>query len=212
MTALTFDSAWFLRRVKQLARRPSSDLSMLDADWYDLGTEAQLEAFSDLVSTFPWSQYFAPSQLTSSDQGLTYDLPVGATGHIELYNTRAGIPDSPLIPGMDFLIEANLIRIPNGRTRTFANGGPWFRGAVTPGIISAVDAPVLMPVDARTLIVYRALEKWASRPASGSDPSYWDSKYNADLLKMQLSLATKFNLQGYEAAMSVAAPWYLDVR
>lgn len=209
MTPLQFDSPWLLRRAKQLARRPAVDSSMSDLDWYDLATDGQLEAFRDIVACFPDSQYSAPVQLTASlDGGQTYALPAGATGHLELYATLNDVTNNPLLPGADFIPELGLIRMPNNRTRAFPNGAPWIRYAAMPGVIDAANPPTLLPMDARILIVDRMLVGWASRPASGGDPAFFDAKYQQHLVQLLTTLATQYNLQGSAAGFAGAAPWY----
>jgi hypothetical protein len=207
MTAIQYDQAWLLRRAKQLARRPAVDASMLDADWYDLATDGQLDAWRDIVTRFPDSQYGPPVQLTSTDGGATYALPANSFGHLELYANLNDMTNNPLTPGYDFMEELGLIRIPNNRTRTFP-AGPWMRGAQEPGVISAADAPTLQPMSARILIVDRMLVGWASRPASGGDPAFFDAKYQQHLQQVWTELATQYNLQGLAAGMANTAPWF----
>jgi hypothetical protein len=58
---------------------------------------------------------------------------------------------------------------------------------------------MLQPKHARMLLVYKALEKWASRPGSGARPDYYEGKYNKDLNKLFLELATAYNRQAVTA-------------
>lgn len=209
MPALVYDSAWILARLKLHARRPAVDASMADPDWFALASDAQRDAFEDIVARFPESQYGAPVQLApSTDGGQTYALPAGATGNFELYATPNDVPDAPLLPGFDFLAEPDLIRIPNNHTRSFPNGAPWFRGAVQPGVIDAANAPTLQPMSARQLIVEKALVAWASRPASGADPSFYDARYQQQLERVLTELATRVNFGSSSSGFAAAAPWY----
>jgi hypothetical protein len=43
------------------------------------------------------------------------------------------------------------------------------------------------------LLVYKALEQWASRPGSGAKPEYWEDRYSNYLQKMIMRLATAYN-------------------
>jgi hypothetical protein len=202
-----YDSAWLLRRAKQLARRPAVDASMLDADWYDLATDGQLDAWKDVVAAFPDSQYIDPIQLVSADGGQTYALPAGSFGHLELYANKNDITNNPLTPGYDFMLELTKIRIPNNRFRTFP-AGPWIRGAYEPGTIDANNQPTLQPMSARILIVDQMLINWASRPASGADPAFFDARYQQHRMKVWTELATQYNLQGIAPGMANTAPWF----
>jgi hypothetical protein len=204
-----YDTADLLRRCKNLSRRPATDQAMTDTKWYDFLTEAQQEAYPDIFSRFPDYGYSTPVLLTSTDGGKTYTFgldqgvsgdPIRPTGHTEIYPNLSAIPDSPLTPGADFLIEGGLIRMPGNRTRLFPNG-PYARFVADPAVaISAAQEPLLQPKMARMLLVYKALEQWASRRGSGANPSYWEGKYDKYLEKVFLSLATAYNRRGSQAA------------
>lgn len=202
-----WDTADLLKRCKRLARRPVTDQAVPDDAWYDWMTEAQEEVYVDLFSRFPDYGYSAPVLLATADGGLTYTFgldadgaPVRPTGHAEIYPNLSAIPDSPLSPGADFLIEGGLIRMPGNRTRSFANG-PYARFVADPDVaIDSTHQPQLQPKSARMLLVFKALEKWASRPGSGAKPDYYETKYSNYLNKMIMKLATAFNQQGGQAA------------
>jgi hypothetical protein len=202
-----WDTADLLRRCKNLARRPPADQAATDARWYDWLTEAQQEVYSDLFPRFPDYGYSAPILLTSPDGGKTYTFGLDAdgdprrpTGHAEIYPNLSAIPDAPLSPGSDFIIEGGLIRMPGNRARAFANG-PYARFVADPDVaIDATHQPQLQPKAARMLLVYKALEQWASRPGSGAKPEYYKGKYSDYLQKMIMRLATNFNQQGAQQA------------
>jgi hypothetical protein len=61
----------------------------------------------------------------------------------------------------DFTAEGATFRIPNRRTRTFANG-LWARYVKSPTAISAAAEPTLLPDYSRELIPYKAAASWAS--------------------------------------------------
>jgi hypothetical protein len=214
-----WDSADLLRRAKNLARRPAVDQAVADAKWFDWMTEAQEEVYSDVFSRFPDFGYSAAVQLITQDGGFTYIFgldadndPLQPFGHVELYANQTSIPDSPLVPGYDFIFEGGRIRFPAGKARTYANGGgPWARFVADPtAAITAASNPQLQPKEARMLLVYKALEQWASRRGSGSDPAYWEDRYNKRLMKLIMRLSTAYNMQGAQAAGADAqrAWWY----
>lgn len=199
-TPLLWSSPDLLRRVKQYARRPVTDTSVTDEMWYDFMTEAQVEVFSDLFTRFPAMQYSAPYLLTTSDEGYTYDFgvdadgdPIYPMGHAEVFPDLRSIPDSPLIYGDDYELEGYVLRIPGNRSRTFADG-PYARFVSRPDTAISDEAnPILYPKEARMLLVWKALESWASRPGSGADPTYYAVHYQQALDKELLKAATQYN-------------------
>lgn len=197
---LLWSSPDLLRRVKQYSRRPTTDTSVTDEMWYDFMTEAQVEVFSDLFTRFPAMQYSAPYLLTSSDGGYTYDFgldadgdPIYPMGNTEVFPDLRSIPDSPLVFGEDYELEGYVLRIPGNRTRLFASG-PYARFVARPDVaITDVANPLLYPKEARMLLVWKALQSWASRPGSGADPGYYERQYTAALDKELLKAATAYN-------------------
>ena len=177
---------------------------MPDAHWFAFLTEAQSEAYADLFSRYPDLGYGPPILMTTSDNGATYSFgidadgdPIRATGHAEIYPNLKAIPSSPLSPGEDYMIEGGLIRIPHGTTRRF-NGGPYARLVLDPDTpITSLNEPELLPKHARMLLVYKALQKWASRPGSGARPEYYDGEYNKYLNKVFIQMATAYNRQAH---------------
>jgi hypothetical protein len=192
-----------LRRCKQHARRPATDTSVTDDIWYDWMTEAQTEVFHDLFSRYPALQTSAAILMTSSDGGYTYTFgtdidgdPLFPMGFAEIFPNLRSIPDSPLVPGSDYEVEGYLIRIPNGRTRTFADG-PYARFVTMPDQAVNDDTnPLLYPKEARILLVWKALASWARRSGSGADPNVYEAKYQEGLNRLWIKLATTFNTVG----------------
>lgn len=198
-----YDSADLLARCKRLARRPPTDQAMPDSNWYAFLTEAKSETYPDLFSRYPWLGYGAPVLMTTADGGATYTFgldadgdPIVPGGHAEIYPNLRAIPYSPLVNGEDFMMERNGIRMPGGRTRSFSSG-PYARFAARADEpIDETHAPDLFPKEARMLLVYKALEQWASRPGSGAKPEYYRDKYDRLLNKTFLDLSTFYNRQG----------------
>lgn len=201
----TWDSADLLARCKRFARRPATDESYPDTDWYASLTEAQAEAITDLAARAPDALYPPPVLLTSADGGKTYTFGTDAAGdlefplgHAEIYASLRHIPDQPLEPGADFVVEGQRIRIPNDKTKAFSDG-PYARFVVLPRVIDGSNPPTLQPKTARIMIVFKAVEKWASRPGSGADPSYWGRQYDSAFGKSLLALRTQYNMAAAQA-------------
>jgi hypothetical protein len=213
-----WDAPYCLQVCQDLARRPATDQAMPAARWYRFLTDAQPEVYDDLFTRYPELGYSAPvGPLVTADGGKTYSFgvdaagdPIRPIGHAELYPNLRAVPDDPLEPGVDFIFESGLIRIPGNRTRLFA-GGPYARFVAMPDIaIDATHPPLLQPKHARILLCYKALEKWAARPGSGARPKEWRDTYDARLNKFYLEFATAFNMRGSQVggAYGNRAWWY----
>ena len=189
-----YDSPDLLARTKRLAKRPTSDEDITDAQFYIYLQEAQTHWMAQLASLVPESNYGAPELLTTADNGYTYTLtsePIG--GHLEL---KASLTGTPLLPSTDwgsgdFVMEGQTIRIPGGRTRTFT-AGPYARYVKSPGLLDGSNPPVLKPAWCRLLLPpracylfaleggvrdpnpYRALEQklWAGDPDFAGDGGF----------------------------------------
>jgi hypothetical protein len=61
--------------------------------------------------------------------------------------------------------------------------------------VDEVADPLFFPKDARMLLVWKALESWASRPGSGADPAQYAAKYEQALSQHYTRLATAYNRQ-----------------
>lgn len=179
-----FDSAELLSRLRLVTRRPTNDRDLTTQRAYVYLTDAQRELVYNLSGHIPDILKGFPKQLTTSDNGETYDFPTGEDplGHIEIY--PAPYTD-PLVEGplwsatADYSREGSKkIRMAAGRARTFANG-PWARYIVKPGTIDASKQPSLVPVDVRVVIPWKAAELWA---ASGNQ--YDPTPYRNQVQKM----------------------------
>lgn len=171
----TWDSADLLARMKRYMRRPATDAAWADADLYALLTEAEADWKPILVAMDPGPMITAPTKLTSSDSGLTYNLPSSTHYiHVELLDSLAG---TPLIqgafwdPAADYALEGTKVRMCRGTARTFADG-PYIRGVTAPGNVDGSTASTILPEWHRVLILFDALERWASI-AGQMDPAYF---------------------------------------
>ena len=187
---------------KRYARRPATDQALTDPVWYGFLSDAPAEVYPRLFSCFPDLGFTAPALLVTADAGRTYTFGLDAAGdrlfpfgHVEIYPSLTAIPDDPLIPNEDFLMEGGRIRMLNNRPRTFP-AGPYWRGALVPdATIDAANPPQLYPKSARLLLVWKALEAWASRPGSGADPRYYADRYQKHEDALFLQLGTAYNQQ-----------------
>jgi hypothetical protein len=79
------------------------------------------------------------------------------------------------------------------------------------------EQPLFFPKDARMLLVWKALESWASRPGSGADPAQYAAKYEQALSQHYTRLATAYNRQTrgdgkwWTLGDLIVGPGYLNV-
>jgi hypothetical protein len=175
-----WDAADLLDRVKFHANRPTTDESMTDANWYTLLSDAQQRWMRVMASIVPDSQVGAPVALTEATPGQVWTFPVTPYGHLEIRHGRAGqllTVGADYLDSTDLVWELDQVRVPSGRTRTFASG-LYARYVAEPVQISAATAPVLMPPPARVLLVYDAVAQWAER-GGHRDPSPFRAKLQA---------------------------------
>lgn len=192
-----YDSAALLERVKFHLMRPTTDEAYSDEQLYMLLSDAQVQVVNEIATHWPRVLMEAPTLMTSADSGLTYTVSatdadgdaVWPFGHAEVYAKIGGdeVYGSTYGNGeQDVVFEGGKIRLPGARARTFS-AGPYIRYVKPCPVISAASEPVLMPKDARVLIVYKALilaqsrgglrsvdwarelydDAWAGNPRSG---------------------------------------------
>jgi hypothetical protein len=164
-----YDSADIIRRAKLELNRPAADTAFgtADAILYDFATEEQDEITKWMSVFIPDALVTAPTQLTTADGGYTYTFgtdtdtaAIFALGHFALYSSRHDIPDFPLEPGVDFLVEGTRIRIPNHQTRTFADGAPWAQ-TVNPSNVIASGTQPTIPKICRKWLIHRIAKRAA---------------------------------------------------
>jgi hypothetical protein len=172
-----------LKHGKTLLSRPSSDLGMTDAYWYDLFTTGQAKWYEIIASHAPHVLYGAPELLTTADSGATYTFASTPFpgGMIEVRHSRSG----PLLSigeewdgAADFTWEGDKLRVPDGRTRTFG-AGPYARYVAAPTAIDGSTEPTLKPPAARRLIVYDACANAAVRMGSHDPAVFRDMEQRA---------------------------------
>ena len=224
-----YDSADLLARCYRVAQRPTTDAQQTSVDWYAFLTEAQDEWFSHFASICPEVLYGDPVVLTSADGGYTYTFgddadgdPIFPMGHIEIRTSRNGSVLTPTTDwggSGDFLLEGNKIRWPNGATRAWGTTGPVARFITPPDVISATVEPVLLPKQARILLVYRACAKWARRgglrdpqPFLDMEQEAWLGNPEAGVNGILGMLRTQANFSGAAAVAGADdEAWYRNI-
>ena len=151
--------------------------------------------------------YGAPTLLTTANSGLTYTFGtdtdsanINPIGHIELRESPTG---AMIPPGSEwdnstqsFLFQANLIRWPGQRSRTFSDG-PYARFVTPPNVLSATAAPTLRPLYARELLVYDAAERAAVRV--GADPTSYGAMFDSRWPEILATMQTQYSGSGLTA-------------
>jgi hypothetical protein len=181
---MLYDSADLVQRCRDAAQLPVDDEMMDDAAWYRLLTEAQATFYPQLAAQVPQVLLSAPRLLTSTD-GYSYSFGLDEAGRpvmplaVQVYRRlddalRSEGPGTwGLAPGQDFRQLGDRLEFPWwGPRPVLPDGGPWVRYIAPPGVIDAEHEPVLLPVHARQVLVYAAVEAWASQ-GDLRDPSAW---------------------------------------
>ena len=174
-----YDSADLLARFNLHAGRPSSDASLTDAQKYEYLSDAQHEVARMIAVHCPHAMMTAPTQMSTSDSGLTYTFSGSVVPlAVEIYESATGRllrPCAHFDAAGDYVWEGSKIRFPKGATRTFASG-PYARYVTPPTVLSAATAPTLTPDYARILIVWKALELWSLR-GGFRDPTPFEKRF-----------------------------------
>lgn len=164
-----WDTADLLARCKRDSGVPATTEFPDDTAWYQWLSDAQQDDLDLMATHCPESQYGAPQLLTTSDSGATYAFPANEwpVGRIELRASRNGrllVVGAEWDAGVDFVFEQNTLRVPGGKTKTYADG-PYARymSNKTDAVIDASTEPVLQPAWARRLTVLGAVARWARR-------------------------------------------------
>lgn len=161
----SYDSADLLAQMKELADIPTTS-EFTSAALYSRLARAQQDVIEEIAGIYPNCLYrtTGPAALSTSDSKVyTFGTdgqghPVAPMGFVQVFKNLSDYPDSPMIPGLDYLDEGTQIRIPNNRTES---GTLYWQGIPTPTDISASQEPALRPAPARRLIVIRAVETFA---------------------------------------------------
>lgn len=193
-----FDSADLLAQFELYANRPSTDEALTAAQKYRFLSDAQQDILAELATIAPKSQMSAPTLLTSADGGVTYTFGTDVDGNAiyplacEVYARVDGreLFASSWERGGDFVIEGDRIRSPGNRAITYSSG-PYARFVRADAQINGSSEPVLKPVMARKLILFRALLKWAA-VGGRIDPTPWADEYAQTWKKWLPAFRTQF--------------------
>ena len=189
----SYDSAECLSRLIERLRLPVDDTGAVlsqepgtsTASLYRLLSEAESAILDYIAARVPSALISAPILLTSSDGGYTYDMKDGngtvvyAQGHVRVYVRLEDIPSAPLTEGVDYTLEGDLLRVPNNRTWSFANG-PYVQAVNDPIALSASVNPTI-PVRARDAMIAYAAAEFCDQGGI-KDPSPHRQKYQSELL------------------------------
>lgn len=197
-----YDSSDLARRIKLRLRRPTTDyaftVSTTDDVLYDVLTEAQDRLTTLLGTHVPSNLWTVPTKLTSSDSGYTYGfgtdtdgVAILAFGHFVLYPNQESIPDNPLVPGVDYLIEGAVLRMPNNAPVTWTDG-PYCQYVAPSNVITSSTQPTV-PKFARKALLSDATRR-AARFLELDEQPYEDD-FQSDWAEVLAALRTQANGQ-----------------
>lgn len=164
MPPTVWTSSYLLSYVKRLTGRTGTD-SITDAQWYTRISEAAMEVYTDIAAIcphvlYPTAPYDSLPTLTVAADLQTATFGTDALGYAEFPMGKGGvfaslddIPNSPLIPGQDYMNEGTQIRALNNGTLPATL---YWYGVAQPDVIDASTEPTLLPEGARELYGIRA--------------------------------------------------------
>lgn len=163
-----FDSADLLARVQRDSGVVAGSTFPATSDWYGWLSAAQMEWKPKLAAEYPYAMFNAPTIMTTSDSGVTYQFPGGeiAPLAVEIYPSLTGermTVGQFSDPNADYVWEVSQIRMPMNQTRGFSDGAPYARWVSAPGVIDASTQPTMQPLHTRQLLVDRALVYFCKR-------------------------------------------------
>lgn len=189
MPAATWDSAYLLKMFNRKAGRPVTD-AITDALKYERGSEAQNTVIAKMSAVAPYALYphaaygSLPTLTTTDNQIYTFGsdanlyakFPMGKGG---IYTSLNDIPNFPLVPGRDYMIEGTQIRALNNGTLPATL---YWYGIGNPADFNATDQPALFPEASRKLIVIEWVREFAQeflRNATLADEmaNEWDREW-----------------------------------
>lgn len=203
--ATMWASSDLLARWNTLAGRPASGDTVSDATKYQWLADAQIEVIGDIAARAPWVLYSkaaaasTPTCTTTDNKVFTFGTDTNGdalfpTGKVMIYPSLEAIPDSPWREGWDYMQEGTQIRIPNNGTYA---GTLYWRGIAPVADLSASNQPALIPVQARILIVEKAVSYYAE--SGNRNTALADrvaAMYERDLSKWMLVYKTQFQNGG----------------
>jgi hypothetical protein len=207
-----YDTADLVARFRRLARRPADDVALNVTDIYRYLTDAQLYWMGQFITHFPRMSWTVWERLTPAADNLSYSFAFTPLGKAEIFPTERG--SMPLRAGApwdrtaDFSWQGeNVIAL--AAPRVFADG-PWAYYTPRPADIDAVTEPVLLPLEARLLLVYHALAQWAHEGGLENPEIYEDLSDSLWLGKRPGDFGLLGQLKARYASDSTGrmTPWY----
>lgn len=223
-----FDAQDLCTRTLRLLFRPDADEAFTDVSTndvlYQYISDAQLRVCELIAWQVPEAAYEPPTQLTTSDGGLTYGFgldgdgnPIVPLGQIELRGD--GPRGIPILPGNDwddttdvYLLDTAattgypVIRWPGQRSRTFG-AGLWCRYVKPTTVIANSSSTVtLKPYIARELIPYYAAT-FAAVPIN-MDPQSYQQMADARWYEILANLKNQRHGQGLVASNAGPSVWW----
>lgn len=166
-----WDSADLLRRFKDEAGLEDASEMSDDNTVYPLLSDAQEEVVREVAARYPAALYTEPVALVAIDATLkTFRWPqvngqdVLPMGAVQIAPRLSAFTSDRDFVGWDvdieFLDEGTRIRIPGDRA---FSGTLYARYVPRPPRMTALVGPSIRPIEASTLIVNRAVRKWAKQ-------------------------------------------------
>lgn len=173
--------AEMLAECQRMSLEPATSQLTSSTDWYALLTRGEAHWKPIIAAHYPGPMFEAPTLLTAAGDDKRYTFPSASVPSgtvplaVELYVSLTG---RMLYPGAyedgvaDYVLEGATVRITRGREFTFTDGAPYARFVKPPAAIDASTASTIAPATAQILVVYHALELWASR-GGYQDPRFY---------------------------------------
>lgn len=171
------DSADLLAKFLFYSGLPATRESPSTAEIYDLLTQAQKKWTRVFAHQVPRTLWSSSTAMVTADGGVTYTF-TGVTEVVWIGDLRAGLR-GPIITQDNYVVEGATVRWPYGSVHTFAMG-LYGRYVAPSGTLDGTNAPTFQPADARLILVYDALKRWASQ-GGFRDPAYYQAMLQVEL-------------------------------
>ena len=207
------NAADLLELFNDLTGRAATD-SIPSTKKYTWLSRAMYEVVSELATVTPRSLYqkvgtSALPTLSTSDQNVftfgddANGNPIAPLGDVQVYKFITDVPDTPMVPDLDYVSEGSQIRLPHDRKY---GGTLYWRGIVMPAPITAATTQLpLLPIEANELIGIRAARNFAEsgnvRNASLADRM--EKRWAQRFPKICLLLKRQFSAGGALRAYSL---------
>lgn len=195
-----YDTADLLRRAKIKLHRPATDAaftqSTTDDVLYDCATEAQGRINTLLGIYVPDAIWTVPTKLTTPDNGLTYNFgndtdgdAIFAFGHYTLYPNKECEPTTPLMVGIDYMVQGATIRMPNNAAKVWTDG-PYCVYAAPSNVINSTTQPTI-PKFARPALLSDLCRRAAE--VLQMDPTGFENQFQNDWDEILAAIRTQAN-------------------